>query len=78
MTEYAFYVNNRIGTFPYDAWKYLYDMITIGRSKEESIKKYNELQEVEKKKKDNKTSEHTAKAFIVLIIAIVFAKLFIR
>lgn len=78
MTEYAFYVNNRIGTFPYDAWKYLYDMITIGRSKEESIKKYNELQEVEKKKKDNKTSEHTAKAFIILIIAIVFAKLFIR
>lgn len=80
MTECAFYVNNRIGTFPYDAWGYLYDMITIGRSKEESIKKYNKLQEIEKKKKDNKTSEHIdiAKAFIVLIIAIVFAKLFIR
>lgn len=78
MLECAFYVNNKIGTFPYDAWEYLYNMITIGRSKEESIKKYNKLQEVEKKKKDNKASEHIVKAFIVLIIAIVFAKLFIR
>ncbi len=78
MAECAFYVNNRIGTFPYDAWEYLYDMITIGRSKEESIKKYNKLQEIEKKKKDNKTSKHIAKTFIVLIIAIVFAKLFIH
>lgn len=80
MAECAFYINNKNGTFPYDAWEYLYNMITIGRSKEDSIKKYNKLQEIEKKKKDNKTSEHIdiAKAFIVLIIAIVFAKLFIH
>ncbi len=78
MAECAFYVNHRDGTFPYDAWEYLYNMITIGRSKEDSIKKYNKLQEIEEKKKDNKTSEHIVKAFIVLIIAIIFAKLFIR
>lgn len=78
MLECAFYVDNRTGALSSRTWEYLYDMITIGRSKEESIKKYNELQEVKKKKKDNKTSEHIAKAFIVLIIAIVFAKLFIR
>lgn len=78
MAECAFYVNHRDGTFPYDAWEYLYNMITIGRSKEDSIEKYNKLLKIEEKKKDNKTSEHIAKAFIVLIIAIVFTKLFIH
>lgn len=76
--ECAFYVNHKNGTFPYDAWEYLYNMITIGRSKEESIKKYNKLQEIEEKKKDNKTSKHIAKSFIVLMIIIVFVKLFIN
>ena len=76
--ECAFYVNHKNGTFPYDAWEYLYNMITIGRSKEENIKKYNKLQEIEEKKKDNKTSKHIAKSFIVLMIIIVFVKLFIN
>ena len=78
MAECAFYVNHRDGAFPYDAWEYLYNMITIGRSKEESIKKYNKLLKIEEKKKDNKTSGHIVKLIIILMITIVFVKLFIR
>lgn len=77
MLEYAFYINHRNGTFPYDAWEYLYNMITIGRSKEENIEKYNKLLKIEEKKKDNKTSEHIVKLFIILIITIVLVRLFI-
>lgn len=78
MAECAFYVNHRDGAFPYDAWEYLYNMITIGRSKEESIKKYNKLLKIEEKKKDNKTSGHIVKLIIILMITIVFVKLFIH
>lgn len=78
MLECAFYINHRNGTFPYDAWEYLYNMITIGRSKEENIEKYNKLLKIEEKKKENKTSEHIVKLIIILMITIVFVKLFIH
>lgn len=78
MLECAFYINHRNGAFPYDAWEYLYNMITIGRSKEDSIKKYNKLLKIEEKKKENKTSGHIVKLIIVLMITIVFVKLFIH
>lgn len=78
MLECASYVDNRTGALSSKTWEYLYNMIIIGRSKEDSIKKYNKLQEIEKKKKDNKTSEHIAKSFIILMIIIVFVKLFIN
>lgn len=78
MLECAFYINHRNGAFPYDSWEYLYNMITIGRSKEDSIKKYNKLLKIKEKKKENKTSEHIVKLIIILMITIVFVKLFIH
>lgn len=78
MLEYASYINYKNGTFPYDSWEYLYNMITIGRSKEDSIKKYSKLQEIEKKKKDNKTSKRIVELFIILMVIIVFVRLFVH
>ena len=78
MLGYALYIDHKKNNFPYGSWEYLYNMITIGRSEEDSIEKYNKLLKEKEKKKDNKISERIAKSLIVLMIMIVFVKLFIH